>query len=102
MALDREDMERRRKKREAARRMQQRWRRRMLLLTACALVVLVGCGVAIFKLASGDKTTPVSSVSETAATTAATTAGATKTGAGPAVIGGRDEPVERVDAFNRP
>lgn len=80
MALDREDMERRRKKREAARRMQQRRRRRMLLLTACALVVLVGCGVAIFKLASGDKTTPVSSISETAATTAATTEAATEPG----------------------
>ena len=80
MALDREDMERRRKKREAARRMQQRRRRRMLLLTACALVVLVGCGVAIFRLASADKTAPVSSVSETAATTAATTDAATEPG----------------------
>ena len=73
MALEREDMERRRQKREAARRMAQRRRRRMLLLVLAALLVLVGCGTAIFKLASKGGASAGTALSAPTETTAAAT-----------------------------
>ena len=82
MALEREDMERRRQKREEAKRRQRKRKTRTLILTAVALVVLVGCGVVISKLASGESTKPVSALTATEATQAATTAATEETQAG--------------------
>lgn len=82
MALEREDMERRRQKREEAKRRQRRHRQRTLLLAAVALVVLIGCGVLIARLASKEPTAPSTSINAAAEATEATTASTETTGAG--------------------
>ena len=81
MALEREDMERRRQKREAARRMARRRRRRMLLMMLAAVAVLVGCGAAIYKMAS-DGSKADTALSTPAQTTEATTQATEETQAG--------------------
>ena len=82
MALEREDMERRRQKREAARRMAQRRRRRMLLLVLAAVIVLVGCGAAIFRLASKGGASAGAALNTPTETTAATTQATEETQSG--------------------
>lgn len=70
MGLDGEDLERRRKKRAEAQRLRRKRKTRTLLLTGVALLVLIGCGITIGKLSTGEKDTAVSSIETTAATTA--------------------------------
>lgn len=70
MGLDGEDLERRRKKRAEAQRLRRKRKTRTLLLTCVALLVLIGCGITIGKLSTGEKDTAVSSIETTAATTA--------------------------------
>ena len=70
MGLDGEDLERRRKKRAEAQRLRRKRKTRTLLLTGVALLVLIGCGITIGKLSTGEKDTAASSIETTAATTA--------------------------------
>ena len=70
MGLDGEDLERRRKKRAEAQRLRRKRKTRTLLLTGVALLVLIGCGITIGRLATGEKDTAASSIETTAATTA--------------------------------
>lgn len=70
MGLDGEDLERRRKKRAEAQRLRRKRKTRTLLLMSVALLVLIGCGITIGKLSTGEKDTAVSSIETTAATTA--------------------------------
>ena len=61
MALDREELNRRREAREAARKRRQKAKRRMMIRLALAAVVLVACGVGIYKLmgTTGEPIQPV-------------------------------------------
>ena len=70
MGLDGEDLERRRKKRAEAQRLRRKRKTRTLLLTGVALLVLIGCGITIGKLSTGEKDTAASSMETTVATTA--------------------------------
>lgn len=70
MGLDGEDLERRRKKRAEAQRLRRKRKTRTLLLTGVALLVLIGCGITIGKLSTGEKDTAASSIETTVATTA--------------------------------
>ncbi len=70
MGLDGEDLERRRKKRAEAQRLRRKRKTRTLLLTGVALLVLIGCGITIGKLATGEKDTAAAAIETTAATTA--------------------------------
>ena len=70
MGLDGEDLERRRKKRAEAQRLRRKRKTRTLLLTGVALLVLIGCGITIGRLATGEKDTAASSIETTVATTA--------------------------------
>ena len=70
MGLDGEDLERRRKKRAEAQRLRRKRKTRTLLLTGVALLVLIGCGITIGKLSTGEKGTAASSIETTVATTA--------------------------------
>ena len=70
MGLDGEDLERRRKKRAEAQRLRRKRKTRTLLLTGVALLVLLGCGLTIGKLATGEKDTAAAAIETTAATTA--------------------------------
>ena len=70
MGLDGEDLERRRKKRAEAQRLRRKRKTRTLLLTGVALLVLIGCGITIGRLATGEKDTAASSMETTVATTA--------------------------------
>ena len=70
MGLDGEDLERRRKKRAEAQRLRRKRKTRTLLLMSVALLVLLGCGITIGKLATGEKDTAAASIETTTATTA--------------------------------
>ena len=73
MALDHEEMDRRRQRREEARKKQQRQQRRLVFLLVLAGLVLIGCGVMIYRIAAqSPKSQPVSSIDATEATEAST------------------------------
>jgi len=61
MALDREELNRRREAREAARKQRQKAKRQMMIRLALAAVVLVACGMGIYKLVgtAGEPIQPV-------------------------------------------
>ena len=72
MGLEDDELERRRQKRAQAKRLQRKRKTRTLLLTGVALLVLIGCGITIGKLATGEKEPVAASMDATAATTATT------------------------------
>ena len=75
MALDHEEMDRRRQRREEARKKQKRQQRRLVFLLVLAGLVLIGCGVVIYRIAAqSPKSQPVSSIDATEATEASTEA----------------------------
>lgn len=75
MALDHEEMDRRRQRREEARKKQKRQQRRLVFLLVLAGLVLLGCGVVIYRIAAQTpKSQPVSSIDATEATEASTEA----------------------------
>lgn len=73
MALDRDEMDRRRQRREDARKKQKKQQRRLVFLLVLAGLVLVGCGIVIYRIASkAPESQPVSAISATETTEAAT------------------------------
>ena len=51
MSLNNDEMDRRRQKREQARKQMKRTQRRMVLLLILAAAILIGCGIAIYRMA---------------------------------------------------
>ena len=72
MAQENEELNKRRKEREERRKRKQAQQRRMQIRLAFALVVLVICGVAIFKLSGGSEPANVADSTETTPVTEAT------------------------------
>lgn len=73
MALDRDEMDRRRQRREDARKKQKKQQRRLVFLLVLAGLVLVGCGIVIYRIAAkGPESQPVSAVAAAETTEAAT------------------------------
>lgn len=73
MALDRDEMDRRRQRREDARKKQKKQQRRLVFLLVLAGLVLVGCGIVIYRIASkAPESQPVSAISAAETTEAAT------------------------------
>ena len=71
MAQENEELNKRRKEREERRKRKQAQQRRMQIRLAFALVVLVICGVAIFKLSGGSEPANVADSTETTPVTEA-------------------------------
>ena len=73
MPLDNENMDRRRQRREEAKKKQRAQQRRLVSLLVVAGLVLMGCGIVIYRIASKTpESQPVSAVATTEATEAAT------------------------------
>ena len=69
MALDNEELNKRRKEREARRKKKQAQQRRMMLRLVFALIVLVTCGIGIFRLSGGAEPAQMQDPEETTAIT---------------------------------
>ena len=73
MPLDNENMDRRRQRREEAKKKQRAQQRRLVSLLVVAGLVLMGCGIVVYRIASKTpESQPVSAVATTEATEAAT------------------------------
>jgi len=71
MAQENEELNKRRKEREARRKQKEAQQRRMKIRLAFALVVLIACGVAIFKLSGGAQPMDLTQATETTPVTEA-------------------------------
>ena len=75
MALDRDEMDRRRQRREDARKKQKKQQRQLVFLLVLAGLVLIGCGIVIYRIAAkAPESQPVSAIAATETTEATTEA----------------------------